>query len=69
MGRDVSVGALAWWRCYLGPAWLLRRTKRMKLPRGSWEVGRTEKTLDWSLVGRGWSYRMANGLQSVLESD
>lgn len=62
------MGASTWCWYWLAPAYQLKRRKKKKLPQGSWEVDRTGRTLDWSLVVKGWNCRKGSALQSVQVS-
>lgn len=66
--RDVSVGALTWCWYWLAPAYQLKRMKKRRLSRGSWEVDHIGMTLGWSLVVKGWSCTRGSVLQNAQGS-
>lgn len=67
--RRVNVGASTCCCYRLGLAFRLKRLKKRRQLQGSSEAGHTERTLDWSLVVKGWNCMRGTDPQSVQGSD
>lgn len=67
--KRASVGASTGCCCRLGLAYQLKRLKKRRQLRASWEADRIEMTLDWPLGAKGWNCKRETDQQSVRGSD